>query len=138
MPEDDKTHPIPDLTGYITEVKSFIARFVFTGIFRQSTFCLRLAGKDKGIGQGKTREDHSETMNQLFAAYARGKEAKELATILGEAALSIWINYIASLRTRLKKSMSRKGTIPTASIEGARYRLAPAFHSPEIRAKNQP
>ncbi|MDD2968126.1 MAG: V-type ATP synthase subunit B [Lachnospiraceae bacterium] len=90
MPEDDKTHPIPDLTGYITEGQIILSR----ELYRQSVAppidvlpsLSRL--KDKGIGSGKTRADHANTMNQLFAAYARGKEAKELMVVLGEAALT--------------------------------------------------
>ena len=90
MPEDDKTHPIPDLTGYITEGQIILSR----ELYRQSVAppidvlpsLSRL--KDKGIGNGKTRADHANTMNQLFAAYARGKEAKELMVVLGEAALT--------------------------------------------------
>lgn len=90
MPEEDKTHPIPDLTGYITEGQIILSR----ELYRQSVAppidvlpsLSRL--KDKGIGEGKTRADHANTMNQLFAAYARGKEAKELMVVLGEAALT--------------------------------------------------
>ncbi|AQT68012.1 V-type sodium pump subunit B [Anaerohalosphaera lusitana] len=90
MPEDDKTHPVPDLTGYITEGQIILGR----GLHRKGVTppvdvlpsLSRL--KDKGIGEGKTREDHADLYNQLYAAYARGKEAQELATILGEAALS--------------------------------------------------
>ena len=84
MPEDDKTHPIPDLTGYITEGQIHRA-----GIQPPIDVLPSLSRlKDKGIGEGKTREDHSGTMNQLFAAYSAGKQAKELMSILGEAALS--------------------------------------------------
>ncbi len=90
MPDDDKTHPIPDLTGYITEGQVILTRELYLkGIFPPIDVLPSLSRlKDKGIGAGKTRDDHAETMNQLFAAYARGKEAKELSTILGEAALS--------------------------------------------------
>lgn len=90
MPEDDKTHPIPDLTGYITEGQIILTRELYMkGIFPPVDVLPSLSRlKDKGIGEGKTREDHADTMNQLFAAYARGKEAKELSTILGESALS--------------------------------------------------
>lgn len=90
MPEDDKTHPIPDLTGYITEGQIILSRELFRkGVTPPIDVLPSLSRlKDKGIGKGKTREDHADTMNQLFAAYARGKEAKELAVILGEAALS--------------------------------------------------
>lgn len=90
MPEDDKTHPIPDLTGYITEGQIILSRELFRKNVMPPIDILPSLSrlKDKGIGPGKTREDHSGTMNQLFAAYARGKDARELMTILGEAALS--------------------------------------------------
>lgn len=90
MPEDDKTHPIPDLTGYITEGQIILSRDLHRkGIYPPIDVLPSLSRlKDKGIGPEKTREDHADTMNQLFAAYARGKEAKDLAVILGEAALS--------------------------------------------------
>ena len=90
MPEDDKTHPIPDLTGYITEGQIILSRELYRkGVTPPIDVLPSLSRlKDKGIGEGKTRADHANTMNQLFAAYARGKDAKELMTILGEAALS--------------------------------------------------
>jgi len=90
MPEDDKTHPIPDLTGYITEGQIILSRELHKKAIVPPIDVLPSLSrlKDKGIGKGKTREDHSNTMNQLFAAYARGKEAKELAVILGDAALT--------------------------------------------------
>ena len=90
MPEDDKTHPIPDLTGYITEGQIILSRELYRkGILPPVDVLPSLSRlKDKGTGEGKTREDHSGTMNQLFAAYATGKENKELMSILGEAALS--------------------------------------------------
>ena len=90
MPEDDKTHPIPDLTGYITEGQIILARELHhKGIYPPINVLPSLSRlKDKGIGLGKTREDHANVMNQLFASYAQGKEAKELAVILGEAALT--------------------------------------------------
>ncbi|PKK39447.1 V-type ATP synthase subunit B [Clostridiaceae bacterium JG1575] len=90
MPEDDKTHPIPDLTGYITEGQIILSRDLYKRGLEPPIDVLPSLSrlKDKGIGKGKTREDHADTMNQLFAAYATGKEAKELAVILGESALS--------------------------------------------------
>jgi V/A-type H+-transporting ATPase subunit B len=90
MPEDDKTHPIPDLTGYITEGQIILSRELYRKGIRPPVDVLPSLSrlKDKGIGDGKTRADHSGVMNQLFAAYARGKDAKELMTILGEAALT--------------------------------------------------
>ncbi len=90
MPEDDKTHPIPDLTGYITEGQIILSRELHRrGIYPAVDVLPSLSRlKDKGIGRDKTREDHSDVLNQLFACYAKGKEARELAVILGEAALS--------------------------------------------------
>jgi V/A-type H+-transporting ATPase subunit B len=90
MPEDDKTHPIPDLTGYITEGQIILSREMYKkGIMPPIDVMPSLSRlKDKGIGKEKTRDDHKNTMNQLFAAYSRGKEAKELAIILGDAALT--------------------------------------------------
>ena len=90
MPEDDKTHPIPDLTGYITEGQIILSRELYRKGIKPPVDVLPSLSrlKDKGIGKGKTREDHADTMNQLFAAYAKGKEALELVTILGEAALT--------------------------------------------------
>ena len=90
MPEDDKTHPIPDLTGYITEGQIMLSRDLHNqGIYPSIDVLLSLSRlKDKGIGLGKTREDHASVLNQLFAAYAQGKEARELSVVLGESALS--------------------------------------------------
>ena len=90
MPEDDITHPIPDLTGYITEGQIFLSRELHRkGIYPPIDVLPSLSRlKDEGIGKGKTREDHAGVLNQLYAAYARGKEARELSIILGEAALS--------------------------------------------------
>ena len=90
MPEDDITHPIPDLTGYITEGQIILSRDLYRkGITPPIDVLPSLSRlKDKGIGEGKTRKDHADTMNQLFAFYSKGKECKELMAILGEAALS--------------------------------------------------
>jgi len=90
MPEDDKTHPIPDLTGYITEGQIILSRELHRkGIYPPVDVLPSLSRlKDKGIGRNKTREDHADLLNQLFACYAKGKEARELSLILGEAALS--------------------------------------------------
>ncbi len=90
MPEDDKTHPIPDLTGYITEGQIILSRVLHgEGVYPPVDVLPSLSRlKDKGIGEGKTRADHADVMNQLYAAYSRGKNAQELATVLGESALS--------------------------------------------------
>ena len=90
MPEDDKTHPIPDLTGYITEGQIILSRELYKKSINPPVDVLPSLSrlKQKGIGRGKTREDHSDNMNQLFSAYAQGKDAKELAAVLGDAALT--------------------------------------------------
>ncbi|HAF07746.1 MAG: V-type ATP synthase beta chain [candidate division TA06 bacterium 32_111] len=90
MPEDDKTHPIPDLTGYITEGQIILSRSLNRKKISPPVDILPSLSrlKDKGIGKGKTREDHADLFNQLYASYARGKEAEELAVILGESALT--------------------------------------------------
>jgi V/A-type H+-transporting ATPase subunit B len=90
MPEDDKTHPVPDLTGYITEGQIILSRPLHRKAVSPPVDVLPSLSrlKDKGIGAGRTREDHADLYNQLYAAYSRGKEAQELATIIGDAALS--------------------------------------------------
>jgi len=119
MPEDDKTHPIPDLTGYITEGQIILSRDLYMkGITPPIDVLPSLSRlKDKGIGTGKTREDHSETMNQLFAAYARGKEAKELSTILGEAALSDIDKLYSKFATEFELKYVSQGYHTNRSIE---------------------
>jgi V/A-type H+-transporting ATPase subunit B len=90
MPDDDITHPIPDLSGYITEGQILLSREIHNkGIYPSVDVLPSLSRlKDKGIGEGKTREDHSGVLNQLFASYARGREVRELALVLGESALT--------------------------------------------------
>ena len=119
MPEDDKTHPIPDLTGYITEGQIILSRELnLKGIVPPVDVLPSLSRlKDKGIGQGKTREDHAPTMNQLFAAYARGKEAKELATILGDAALSDVDKLYSKFAEEFEKQYVSQGYTTDRSIE---------------------
>jgi len=119
MPEDDKTHPIPDLTGYITEGQIILSRELnLRGIYPPIDVLPSLSRlKDKGIGDGKTREDHAETMNQLFAAYARGKEAKELSTILGEAALSDVDKLFSQFATAFELKYVQQGPRENRSIE---------------------
>ncbi|NLY91715.1 MAG: V-type ATP synthase subunit B [Firmicutes bacterium] len=119
MPEDDKTHPIPDLTGYITEGQIILSRELHRkGIYPPIDVLPSLSRlKDKGIGTGKTREDHADTMNQLFAAYARGKEAKDLAVILGEAALSDLDKKFAAFADEFEDRYVRQGFDENRSIE---------------------
>ena len=119
MPEDDKTHPIPDLTGYITEGQIILSRELHRkGIVPPVDVLPSLSRlKDKGIGEGKTREDHSGTMNQLFAAYARGKDAKELMTILGEAALSDDDKLFAKFADEFERRYVSQGNETNRTIE---------------------
>ena len=119
MPEDDKTHPIPDLTGYITEGQIILSRELHKkGINPPIDVLPSLSRlKDKGIGDGKTREDHADTMNQLFAAYARGKEAKELSAILGESALSDTDKLYAKFAERFEREYVSQGYSTNRPIE---------------------
>ena len=119
MPEDDKTHPIPDLTGYITEGQIILSRALYRqGIHPPVDVLPSLSRlKDKGIGEGKTREDHASTMNQLFAAYSAGKDAKELATILGESALSPTDRLYAKFAEEFEQRYVSQGYEENRSIE---------------------
>ncbi len=119
MPEDDKTHPIPDLTGYITEGQIILDRELYRkGINPPVNVLPSLSRlKDKGIGEGKTREDHSNTMNQLFSAYARGKDAKELMVVLGEAALTDMDKLYAQFADEFEKVYVSQGFETDRDIE---------------------
>lgn len=111
MPEDDITHPIPDLTGYITEGQIILSRELhMRGLEPPINVLPSLSRlKDKGIGEGKTRKDHADTMNQLFSAYSRGRDAKELAVILGDAALSDVDKIYAEFATQFEERYISQG-----------------------------
>ena len=119
MPEDDKTHPIPDLTGYITEGQIILSRELYKmGVNPPIDVLPSLSRlKDKGTGDGKTREDHADTMNQLFAAYAKGKEAKELSAILGDAALTATDKLYAKFAEEFEKRYVSQGFTTNRPIE---------------------
>ena len=119
MPEDDITHPIPDLTGYITEGQIILGRELHRkGVTPPINVLPSLSRlKDKGIGRGKTREDHADTMNQLFDAYSRGKDAKELAVILGDAALSDTDKLYARFADAFEEEYVSQGFYTNRSIE---------------------
>ena len=119
MPEDDKTHPIPDLTGYITEGQIILSRELYRKNVTPPIDVLPSLSrlKDKGIGEGKTRADHASTMNQLFAAYARGKDAKELMVILGEAALTDMDKLYAKFADEFETQYVSQGYDANRSIE---------------------
>ena len=119
MPEDDKTHPIPDLTGYITEGQIILSRELYRkGVTPPIDVLPSLSRlKDKGIGEGKTRADHASTMNQLFAAYARGKDAKELMVVLGEAALTEIDKLYAKFADAFESEYVSQGYAASRDIE---------------------
>ncbi len=119
MPEDDKTHPIPDLTGYITEGQVILSRDLYKKGLQPPIDVLPSLSrlKDKGIGKGKTREDHADTMNQLFAAYSRGKDAKELMAILGESALTDIDLLYAKFADEFEKEYVSQGFRTDRTIE---------------------
>ncbi|HIT77372.1 MAG TPA: V-type ATP synthase subunit B [Candidatus Limihabitans stercoravium] len=119
MPEDDKTHPVPDLTGYITEGQIILSRDLYKRGYNPPIDVLPSLSrlKDKGIGKDKTREDHASTMNQLFSAYAQGKQAKELATILGESALTDVDKLYAKFAVEFEKRYIAQGFDSNRTIE---------------------
>lgn len=143
MPEDDKTHPIPDLTGYITEGQIILSRELYKkGVTPPIDVLPSLSRlKDKGIGVGKTREDHADTMNQLFSAYARGKEAKELSIILGEAALTEIDKKYAHFADEFEKKYVSQGFNTNRSINDTLdigwelLRLLPRYELKRIKDK---
>ena len=143
MPEDDKTHPIPDLTGYITEGQIILSRELHKkGITPPIDVLPSLSRlKDKGIGAGKTREDHANTMNQLFACYARGKEAKELMVILGEAALTPIDRIYAKFADDFEEKYVNQGYNTDRSIEETLdlgWELLSVFPRSELKRIKQP
>jgi V/A-type H+-transporting ATPase subunit B len=119
MPEDDKTHPIPDLTGYITEGQIILSRSLQRKKIAPPIDVLPSLSrlKDKGIGKGKTREDHADSFNQLFAGYARGKEAEELQVILGEAALTEMDRLYLKFANEFEQRYISQGEHEDRSIE---------------------
>lgn len=119
MPDEDKTHPIPDLTGYITEGQVILSRELLRKGLRPPIDVLPSLSrlKDKGIGTGKTRADHADTMNQLFAAYSRGKDAKELEIILGAEALSETDRIYAEFSDEFEEKYVSQGFTTNRTIE---------------------
>ena len=119
MPEDDKTHPIPDLTGYITEGQIILSRSLYKKKLSPPIDVLPSLSrlKDRGIGQGKTREDHMDMFNQLYAAYARGKEVEELTVILGEAALTDLDKLYLKFADKFEKEYISQGENENRSID---------------------
>ena len=138
MPDDDKTHPIPDLTGYITEGQIYISRALHAqGIYPPVDVLPSLSRlKDKGIGKGKTREDHSNVLNQLYAAYARGKNARELAVVLGESALTEVDRLFLKFADLFEKEFTGQGERENRTIEetlGVAWRLMGILPRAELK-----
>jgi V/A-type H+-transporting ATPase subunit B len=138
MPEDDKTHPVPDLTGYITEGQIILSRSLHRKAVSPPVDVLPSLSrlKDKGIGEGKTREDHADLYNQLYAAYARGKEAQELATIMGEAALSDEDKKYMTFANRFEAEYISQGYYENRTIEetlNLGWKLLSMFENVELK-----
>ena len=119
MPDDDKTHPIPDLSGYITEGQILLSRPLHAkGIYPCVDVLPSLSRlKDKGIGKEKTREDHANLMNQLFSAYAKGREVQELAVILGESALTDLDKLYMKFANEFEEKYVKQGVFENRTIE---------------------
>lgn len=138
MPEDDKTHPVPDLTGYITEGQIILSRSLNRKAIAPPVDVLPSLSrlKDKGIGKDKTREDHADLYNQLYAAYARGKECQELATILGEAALSNEDKKYMTYTNEFEKQYISQGYHENRTIEqtlNLGWQLLSVFEDTELK-----
>lgn len=138
MPEDDKTHPVPDLTGYITEGQIILSRSLYRqGIPLPVDVLPSLSRlKDKGIGDGKTREDHADLYNQLYAAYSQGKEAQELAAIMGEAALSEEDRKYMEFANKFEAEYISQGYYEDRSIEQTLdlgWKLLSMFNDGELK-----
>lgn len=138
MPEDDKTHPVPDLTGYITEGQIILSRSLHRKAIYPPVDSLPSLSrlKDKGIGEGKTREDHADLYNQLYAAYARGKEAQELATIMGEAALTDEDRKYMTFANRFEAEYVSQGYNENRTVEETLdlgWKLLSMFNNAELK-----
>ncbi|MEB3779154.1 MAG: ATP synthase subunit B [Desulfurococcales archaeon] len=119
MPNDDITHPIPDLTGYITEGQIVLSRELHNrGIYPPINVLMSLSRLMKeGIGPGKTREDHAEVSNQLYAAYSRGVELRSLAAVVGEESLSETDRKYLKFADLFEKRFLSQGVRENRSIE---------------------
>ncbi|MDG6957907.1 MAG: V-type ATP synthase subunit B, partial [Nitrososphaerota archaeon] len=119
MPGDDITHPIPDLTGYITEGQIVMGRDLQrNGIYPNVDVLLSLSRlMNQGIGKGKTREDHRGTADQLYASYAQGKDVRALSAIVGEEALSETDRKFLKVAERFEQMFVKQGVYEDRSIE---------------------
>lgn len=138
MPDDDKTHPIPDLTGYITEGQIILSRDLYKkGIYPPIDVLSSLSRlKDKGIGEGKTESYHSDLLNQMFYAYSRGKNAKNLATILGENAISPMDKNYVNFADKFEEQFVNQGEYENRTIQetlNIGWRLLKEFPRSELK-----
>src|SRR5256885_2363576 len=119
MPGDDKTHPVPDLTGYITEGQLMVDRSLHRkGIYPPVDVLTSLSRlMNQGIGKGNTREDHRGLADQLYAAYAQGKDARSLAAIVGEEALSDLDKKLLKVAKNFERKFVKQGMDENRSIE---------------------
>lgn len=119
MPADDITHPIPDLTGYITEGQIVMSRELHRLNIQPPVDVLTSLSRlmNQGIGSGRTREDHRSLADQLYAAYAQGKDARALAAIVGEEALSDIDRKFLAIANNFERKFVNQGIDENRSIE---------------------
>ncbi|MEF8878345.1 MAG: ATP synthase subunit B [Haloarculaceae archaeon] len=119
MPGDDDTHPIPDLTGYITEGQIYVDRDLNSQGIQPPINVLPSLSRlmDDGIGEGLTREDHADVSDQLYAAYAEGEDLRDLVNIVGREALSERDNQYLDFADRFENEFVEQGYTTNRSIE---------------------
>lgn len=119
MPADDITHPIPDLTGYITEGQIVMSRDLHRGDIHPPVDVLTSLSRlmNQGIGKGRTREDHRSLADQLYSTYAQGKDARALAAIVGEEALSDLDRKFLKVANNFERKFVNQGMDENRSIE---------------------
>ncbi|MBA5942220.1 MAG: V-type ATP synthase subunit B, partial [Methanophagales archaeon] len=119
MPDDDITHPIPDLTGYITEGQFVLSRDLHRKAIYPPVDVLPSLSRlmNEGIGAGRTREDHSGVSNQLYAGYAEGKDMRGLVAVVGEDALTSSDRQFLTFADEFEKRFASQGRDEDRSIE---------------------
>ena len=119
MPGDDDTHPIPDLTGYITEGQIYVDRDLNSQGITPPCYVLPSLSRlmDDGIGEGLTREDHGGVSDQLYAAYAEGEDLRDLVNIVGREALSERDNRFLDFADRFETEFVDQGSHTDRSID---------------------
>ncbi|MBI2006668.1 MAG: V-type ATP synthase subunit B [Nitrosopumilales archaeon] len=119
MPADDITHPIPDLTGYITEGQIVMSRELHRANIQPPVDVLTSLSRlmNQGIGKGRTREDHRSLADQLYSTYAQGKDARALTAIVGEEALSDLDRKFLKIANAFEKKFVNQGLDENRDIE---------------------